>query len=187
MVDEVKEENLDNNSENMKEEKIEIDVSEESDPVDDVINEQKDSELKDNIDESSIIKGDKQQLSSDEIKAHEPIRSGRRATLGGIIGLLKNAAMKNCTRSNSRLKQHLTGVVQLIITGTGSYILDWREDDMTIKEGEVENADCTIEMNSADFIDAANGDLNIQIAILSDKVKFKGRAEMASYLFNIFS
>ena len=103
------------------------------------------------------------------------------------MGLLQNAVMKNCTRSNSRLKQHLTGVIQLNVTGTGSYVLDWRENDMTIKEGAIENADCTIDMSSSDFVDAANGDLNIQIAILSDKVKFKGRAEMASYLFNIFS
>lgn len=177
MVDEVKEEiteNLDTNSENIVEEKIEQVLSQEdissSGQVD---GEQKLADVNENDD---VIKS-----------GQEPIKVGRRVITGGIMGLLQNAVMKNCTRSNSRLKQHLTGVIQLNVTGTGSYVLDWRENDMTIKEGAIENADCTIDMSSSDFVDAANGDLNIQIAILSDKVKFKGRAEMASYLFNIFS
>lgn len=193
MVDEVKDEkmeNLDNSSENAKEEKIEIEASQGNISIDGdgvVLKEQNSIELKENIDESSTFKGDKKQINSEDNKGQEPVRTGRKSSPGGITGLLQSAIMKNCTRSNSRLKQHLTGVVQLIITGTGSYILDWREDDMTLKEGEIENADCTIEMNASDFVDAAHGDLNIQIAILSDKVKFKGRAEMASYLFNIFS
>ena len=104
-----------------------------------------------------------------------------------VTRLLQDAVSKNGTRDNLRLKTHLTGRIQLIVSGVGSYLFDWRGDDMVLTEAQDSSADCTIEMSEADLLAAANGDLNIQIAMLSDKVKLSGQTGMALYLFNIFS
>lgn len=100
--------------------------------------------------------------------------------------LLINAVNHNANRMNRRLRAQLTGRVQLLVRGSGeAYLLDWRTDDLRTEECRDPEAECTIEIGAGDLFDIARGELNPQIAMLSDKIKVSGEARMAIYFFNL--
>lgn len=97
------------------------------------------------------------------------------------------ALCKNSRRLNRRLKTHITGRIQLIVSGgKENYVLDWRGDDLLLNDGRDPEAECVIEIGERDLLDVIKGNSNFQIALLSDKVKLSGQVGMALYLSNIF-
>ncbi len=97
------------------------------------------------------------------------------------------ALCKNSRRLNRRLKTHITGRIQLIVSGgKENYVLDWRGEDLLLNDGRDPEAECVIEISERDLLDVIKGNSNLQIALLSDKVKLSGQVGMALYLSNIF-
>src|SRR5699024_9678564 len=56
----------------------------------------------------------------------------------------------------------------------GLYQLVLKDDASYTAEGETEEADCTLELASDDFVELANGNLNGTQAFMSGKLKIKG-------------
>jgi len=101
--------------------------------------------------------------------------------------LLLNAVNQNANRNNRRLRAQLTGRVQLNLRGSAEcYLLAWRSEALRVEERRDAEAECTIELGSADLFDIARGELNPQIAMLSDKIRVSGESRMAIYFFNLF-
>jgi putative sterol carrier protein len=91
-------------------------------------------------------------------------------------------------RANRKLKTQLSSLIQLNVTDLGqSYLFDWQGNELKVEERRVDAADCNVSLGSAELLAIAGGDLNPQIAMLSDKVKVTGKAGMAVYLFNLFA
>ncbi len=117
----------------------------------------------------------------------QPSETEEKKDTSDVYQLLLDAVHHNANRLNRRLRQHLTGRIQFIIRGTDqAYLLDWRSEELCIQAGREQEVDCCIEISAGDLFDIARGDLNPQIAILSDKVRVTGEARMAVYLFNLF-
>ena len=86
------------------------------------------------------------------------------------------------------MKSHLAGTIRLdIVDEKLSYYFNWSSDGFNIKEDLKEKADCTIELNKNELLGIAFGDLNAQIAMLSEKISVKGKMDLAIYFFNLFN
>src|SRR5690625_7691101 len=57
----------------------------------------------------------------------------------------------------------------------GLYQLVLKDDASYTAEGETEEADCTLELDSDDFVEIANGNLNGKQVFISGKLKIKGK------------
>ena len=91
-------------------------------------------------------------------------------------------------RAGRKLRTQLNGVIQLEIFDLQQrYVFDWQESDLKIQEGTADQVDCQISLSSADLLSISSGELNAQIAMLSDKVRVAGKAGMAVYFFNLFA
>ncbi|NLF25830.1 MAG: SCP2 sterol-binding domain-containing protein [Deltaproteobacteria bacterium] len=91
-------------------------------------------------------------------------------------------------RAGRKLKTQLSSLVQLELTDLNhSFLFDWQGSDLRIHEGSDPQADCRIALSSTDLWSISNGELNAQIAMLSDKVKVSGKAGVAVYFFNLFA
>jgi SCP-2 sterol transfer family len=101
-------------------------------------------------------------------------------------------------RAKLRLKPYLTGALAVELTNSGErFVFDWRGDDLkvsplssdvtlTIGEGsDSSTVECIVSLNEQSLMAVRSGDLNPQVAMLSDKIRIKGKVGMAVYLFNL--
>ena len=84
-------------------------------------------------------------------------------------------------------RKEIAGKVCLELDGEqgGKWTLDISED-LDIKTGN-SDADVVIRMNSADFVNLVNGDINPQLAVLAKKMKITGNLEKALLVQNILA
>ncbi|RMG39384.1 MAG: hypothetical protein D6719_13455 [Candidatus Dadabacteria bacterium] len=91
-------------------------------------------------------------------------------------------------RSNERLRGQLRGSVGIHFTDEGKdYFFDWSGNEPHIEEGAPGNPDCKLTMSEMDFEQIADGKLNPQIAMLSDKIHVEGNSGLAIYFFNLIA
>jgi len=92
-------------------------------------------------------------------------------------------------RMNEHLKAQLKGSVLLDMSDSKkNYLLSEAAGGLGVREvpaKEKVSADCTIRLSESDLIKVALGDLNPQVAMLSDKIKVEGRLGLAVYFFNL--
>ena len=84
------------------------------------------------------------------------------------------------------------------LTNSGErFVFDWRGDELkvsplssdvtlTIGEGsDSSTVECIVSLNEQSLMAVRSGDLNPQVAMLSDKIRIRGKVGMAVYLFNL--
>lgn len=88
--------------------------------------------------------------------------------------------------ANARLRAQLTGSILIELTPSGKkFIFDWSGDNLTFGPCDGGQADCTIRLSGESLVRIAKGELNPQIAMLSDKLEVSGRLSLAIYFFNL--
>lgn len=102
--------------------------------------------------------------------------------------LLVDELQVRVQRANPRLRGHLTGIVVVNVRGSGKkYLFDWRNEAPVIQEADSEAADCNISVSQDNLFRIASGELNPQIAMLSDKIHVTGNLAFAVYFFNLIA
>lgn len=88
--------------------------------------------------------------------------------------------------ANSRLRAQLTGTILLELTRSGKkFLFDWNTDAFSLVPTEGAPADCIIRLREETLQRISLGELNPQIAMLSDKIEVSGRLSLAIYFFNL--
>jgi len=103
-------------------------------------------------------------------------------------------------RAKLRLKPHLTCVLALELSSSGErFIFDWKGEEPNVapatgaltvnaeNPGDATLVDAIISITEQNLMAVRSGDLNPQVAMLSDKIKVKGKIGPAVYLFNLIA
>ncbi len=104
------------------------------------------------------------------------------------------------SRAKLRLKPHLTCTLAVELSSSGErFIFDWNGDEPTVvpaggvltvnaeNPGEATLVDSIISLTEQNLMAVRSGDLNPQVAMLTDKIKVKGKIGPAVYLFNLIA
>ena len=95
---------------------------------------------------------------------------------------------RNAGRRESKLRVHLPAPVVIRISQSSeSFTIDWSKEEIQVAKGFCENPACTLELTEEHLLDIADGSLNPQVAMLSDKIQIVGDMEAAMYVFNLFA
>jgi putative sterol carrier protein len=123
----------------------------------------------------------------DEGRRDEFDRPGRRNLTPEDI-ILKDL-VDNASRSGAKLRELLAGTILIKLVDTGGrFLIDWSGPELKSQTvGKDATADCTICLSEDHLRRIAQGDLNPQIAMLSEKVRVEGRKGAAMYLFNLIA
>lgn len=95
--------------------------------------------------------------------------------------------------ANQRLKASLAGTTCIKVKNSDErYLLTWKEGNLIVEQkqkGEVElsSLDCEISATEATYLKIINGELNPQIAMLTDKIEIIGTFSIPIYIFNLFT
>ncbi|NMC62346.1 MAG: SCP2 sterol-binding domain-containing protein [SAR324 cluster bacterium] len=110
-------------------------------------------------------------------------QNGRAETTSDV---LINRLLERASRAHPTLREQLRGSVIISIDqGRERYLFDWTSECAKACETKQDSADCTIHLQSSDLLCIAQGSLNPQIAMLSDKVQIEGNVNLAMYFFNL--
>jgi len=115
------------------------------------------------------------------------VTKGRRDGAKNLSDFIVEEVGIRASRIDPKLKAQLSSVIQLELTDLHqSFVFDWQGNNLKIKEGIEPAAECCIAISSEDLLGIADGELNAQMAMLSDKVRVTGRVGVAMYFFNLF-
>jgi hypothetical protein len=138
-------------------------------------------------------------------------RMERRAPPNSVQELFANEIPQRASFADPKLRQHLTGTVLVKVQSfpdrrggsdrggadrgyerggdrRGSeqrFLFDWTAEAARCAPSEATTADCVISVSETNLMRIAQGDLNPQISMLSDKVRIEGQASFAIYFFNL--
>jgi len=139
-------------------------------------------------------------------------RMERRAPPNSIQELFGSEIPQRASYADAKLRQQLSGTVLVKVTSypdrragpdrsergasergasdrRGSseqrFLFDWTGDAAICAASEATTADCVISVSETNLMRIAQGDLNAQISMLSDKVRVDGQASLAIYFFNL--
>ncbi|MCO6431725.1 MAG: SCP2 sterol-binding domain-containing protein [Deltaproteobacteria bacterium] len=130
--------------------------------------------------------GDEDSKSAGDARPAERAAPERSRKARDAKELLTEEILYRSQRANAHLKNCLSGKIIFDLDGKGErYFIDWSGD--TLKSGPCEDSDgdCVIKVSEATLMKIASGDLNPQVAMLSDKVKIQGKSSLAMYIFNL--
>ena len=107
---------------------------------------------------------------------------------GGVSDLLLTDLTTRVARANERLRASLNGSVVVQIRDSGRrFLLDWRTDQPRVAEVQDLDAECVINLSEDSLRRVVSGELNPQVAMLSDKIRVSGRVGLAIYYFNLLA
>jgi hypothetical protein len=135
----------------------------------------------------------------------------RRAPPNSVQELFASEIPQRASYADPKLRQHLTGTVLVKVLSypdrrggsdrggadrgyerggdrRGSeqrFLFDWTAEAARCAPSEATTADCVISVSETNLMRIAQGDLNPQISMLSDKVRIEGQASFAIYFFNL--
>ena len=69
---------------------------------------------------------------------------------------------------------------------TGVFLLEISPDGVHWKNGDNESVDCTIKIDTSDFIAIADGSLDGRLALASEKIELEGELGAAALLLGLF-
>ena len=94
-------------------------------------------------------------------------------------------------RANERLRAQLNGSVLIEVSEPeAKYLLKGADTGLSLDalEGNGANAaDCKVRIRQSDLLRVASGELNPQVAMLSDRISVEGQVGLAVYLFNLIA
>lgn len=100
--------------------------------------------------------------------------------------LLEELALR-AAEASPCLKECLVGTVLVDIKDKNElYRVSWSGSGFKVEEG-AGSADCTIHLSEQNLLKIVSGDLNPQIAMLSDKVFVEGKLSLGVYFFNLIA
>lgn len=90
-------------------------------------------------------------------------------------------------QANAEKAKGVNAVFQYEITGDngGHWIIDLTPEHFGVREGKADRADCTLTMQSQDFVDMMSGKLNGQTAYMSGKLQIGGDMSLALKLAEV--
>lgn len=111
---------------------------------------------------------------------------------GSVHELLTSVISNRAHRDQVKLRPYINGTVLFQLTDSKkNYIFDWSSEKLraepVTKPEEAAGAECTIRMNENVLSQIAAGDINPQIAMLSNKVNVSGKVAYAVYIFNLIA
>lgn len=117
-------------------------------------------------------------------------RRSRNARLTGKE-LLETELLDLTTSATPSLRAQLKGKIAISFEGaSGGYLFDWSSDTAALtpfsQEEGADGADCKLHLDERVLVDVTQGELNPQIAMLSDKIQVSGKHSLAVYFFNLF-
>lgn len=127
----------------------------------------------------------------DEPGDDEPSPRGRyerRKNFTSARDLMTEELRLRAEHSSERLKACLTGTILIRVRDRGeNFIFDWTGNSPRAEASKESTADCSIELNENTLLKIASGDLNPQIAMLSEKITVQGKLSLAVYFFNLLA
>lgn len=119
----------------------------------------------------------------------------RRASRSGKVPVDEIAAGISLAgrQMSSKLRELLMGTVAVrVVDRSRAFVFDPKAEGFPVQESsgpgaKSAKADCVIDLTETSLQRMWNGELNPQIAMLSDKVTISGKAELAVYFFNLVS
>ncbi len=116
----------------------------------------------------------------------------RRRPATSVQDVFGDELMERAVGANPRLRGHVTGKILFKFQNKPEQILfDWSSDKPAISKlapsGAEPASDCVIRLSEHNLLQVANGDLNPQIGMLSDKIQVAGRLSLAIYFFNLIA
>ena len=135
-------------------------------------------------DQTSETGADSDAQDSQAERPRPPSRSRPNSAKDLILGHLPERTQY----ASPHLRVELTGTILIKIKGsTDKFLFDWRSEKATTAQVQSDEADCTITVGESDLMKIANGDLNPQVSMLSDKVNVDGKSSLAIYFFNLIA
>ncbi len=153
------------------------------DDRDDKINASQETEGQEPDDNMEDYEGDEEFEEEDE----QSEGSARRGRARNAEELIMGEIPDRAGRAHDLLRSKLKGKIQLNVTGSNRYFIDWSSAEIAVKKNFTGNADTTIEIEERDLMKVTTGGLNPQIGMLSEKIRISGNPEIAVYFFNLIS
>lgn len=139
-------------------------------------------------DDAELAGDDSATASSEETQVRSRSRSAANRRPGSAADLLTVELLERATATDDKLRSHLVGSVLFELQDSGEkYLFDWKGERPSCEKSEEEQAECVININSQNLFRIFDGDLNPQLAMLTDKIKVSGKASFAIYVFNLLS
>ena len=112
--------------------------------------------------------------------AEEPSNADNSKDFAGRLEGFVTNAYNAC---GDKLRTQLAGTIQMTLKDKGKkYFFDGRTGKFL---ETASTTDCQIELNSRHLEDISQGDLNPQIAMLTEKISVSGDVSLAVYFFNL--
>ncbi len=129
-------------------------------------------------------------IAEDEAPEEAPEAEVRERRRGGKFRdaneVLLDELEQRYVRANERLKAQLTGTVLIDLRGKKRFMFTPTSSRPVIKEAEASSkGECSITLSEIELLRVANGELNPQVAMLSDKIHVEGKLNLAVYFFNL--
>jgi putative sterol carrier protein len=180
---------------NLKDDSLEEGIDEVSDEEESVLTPQDPDieldELRASVQDDSDDSEDVEQIDKSANLERTPSTqsSNRGRRIDSAEGLLGEEIVHRANREQTKLRPYLTGKIQIdIIDKKQKYLFDWSSDVVSCQKNENGNtSDCSITLTEDNLLRIASGDLNPQLAMLSDKIKVSGKLNLAIYWFNLIA
>ena len=113
---------------------------------------------------------------------------GQQGKIDAVEKLLFDQLGKGDGSHSKMLIDKLKGNLMVVLSEGAALVVSCAKDGIEVKKGDIKDkADCRIKIRAVDFLSISNGDLNPQIAMLSEKISIEGKTEMAVYFFNLIA
>lgn len=110
----------------------------------------------------------------------------RRKPASSVDEILGDQLRDRVKAANSRLRAQMMGSILIeLIPGGRKFLFDWSSDDFQMASSNAVQADCTMRLSEETLMRIALGELNPQVAMLSDKIRVSGKLSLAVYFFNL--
>ena len=94
---------------------------------------------------------------------------------------------RNAPRREAKLRKHLAAPIEFRLKDSlAAYVVDWSKEELVVSSEPAKDPVCSIELSEQHLLEIAAGQLNPQVAMLSEKIGIKGDKATAMYAFNLF-